>query len=419
MVISSFHLAAGFLFIVATFSWLNARILRLPTAVAMVIAGAACAGLLVGLRELQVSPDLIASLFDAVRNVDFQETVLGYLLAFLLFAGAMQVDLQALRRRFLPIVSLATLGVVVSTLLVGGGLWGLASLLGVDLSLGWAVAFGALICPTDPVAVLATVRTGGFSERLRSILLGEALFNDGVGIVVFGAAVSVAASGSAPDLPGLVGSVALEAVGGLVLGVASGLLVVRGLSAVDSYATEVMMTLALAAGVYAVAQLLGVSGPIAAVGAGLFVGERGMDTAMSDETRRYVRSFWKLIDEMLNAGLFLLLGLELAVAPPNLQFAGLALAAVLLVTMARWLTVAPWGAFFNLRRDESGATIVLAWGGIHGAISLALALSLPNGPARSVLLTVTFAVVIASILIQGLTFPRLARRLAPEEGGDA
>ena len=419
MTASGFQLAAGFFVIVSVAGWLNVRLGRLPTAVAMVLAGLACAGLLLALDALGIASHEVRPLLAAVRAVDFQVAVLGYLLAFLLFAGAMQVDLPELLHRFAPIASLASLGVVVSTLLAGGGLWGASRLLGLDLPLAWAVAFGALIAPTDPIAVLAAVHEGRFSEDLKSVLLGESLFNDGVGIVLFGAAVSVATAQASPDLPALAGRVALEAAGAVGLGVLAGAVVVRAMRAIDDYAVEVSATIALAMGVYAVAQTIGVSGPIAVAAAGLLLGERGFATAMSETTRRYVRGFWTLVDQILNAGLFLLLGLELAAAPPNLTYAGLALAAVILVTVARWITVLPWGLYFRLRHGERRATTVLAWGGVHGAISLALAFSLPEGPARPVLLTVTFAVVIASVLIQGLTFPRLARALAPAAATDA
>lgn len=413
LTLNGLDLAAAFLAVVAIVGWLNSRVTRMPTAVAMVLAGSACALLLLALRRFGWASQEAEAVLHAVREVDFQIAVLGYLLAFLLFAGAMHVELADLRRRITAVASLATLGVIVSTALVGGGLWAAARLLHVDLPFAWALAFGALICPTDPIAVLATVRNGRFSKNLKSILLGEALFNDGVGIVVFRAAVSFAVAQDAPDGLTLIGRVAMEAAGGLALGIAAGALTVRALRAIDDYAVEVSATLALAMTTYAIADALHLSGPIAVVGAGLLVGEHGLETAMSDETRRYVGAFWTLVDDLLSAALFLLLGLELAVAPLRPEYAGLAVAGVVLVTVARWLTVAPWGLYYTRRRGEKAATTVLAWGGVHGAISLALALSLPQGAARPILLTVAFAVVFSSVVVQGLTFPRLARKLAP------
>ncbi len=316
-----------------------------------------------------------------------------------------------LRKRTAAIFTLATVGVAASTGIVGVGLWLVANGLGLALPLGWALVFGILISPTDPIAVLAAVRQGGLSKTLEAVLQGEALFNDGVGIVVFAAAVAIATGGDvaiAEVLP----RIGLEAAGGLLLGAFAAWVVVLAMRAIDEYAVEVGLTLALAVGVYAVAGHLHLSGPIAVVAAGLVVGDSGVRTAMSDETQRYVRGFWTLIDEILNALLFLLLGLELLVIPIEPKLIGLWIAAVLLVALARFVVVLPWGAYFRFREQERGASLLLSWGGLHGALSLALALSLPESPSRSLILSTTFAVVLTSVLLQGLTFAPLAARLA-------
>jgi CPA1 family monovalent cation:H+ antiporter len=287
--------------------------------------------------------------------------------------------------------------------------WLGAKVLGLDLPLPWALAFGALISPTDPIAVLATVKGGGLSPRLKTVLQGEALFNDGVGIVVFTAAVAFL-TGPAPNGLETVGLVAVEALGGLLLGAAGGWLVIRLMRAIDDYAVEVTLTLALAAGVYALAQPLHVSGPVAAVAAGLLIGAPGAESAMSKATQTYLAHFWTLVDEVLNALLFLLLGFQLLVVRFEPRDIGLWLVAIVLVVAARLLVVAPWGAFFG-RQGERGATRLLMWGGLHGALSLALALTLPPGPARGLILSITYAVVVFSVVVQGLTFPALVRRL--------
>ncbi len=404
-----FQLAALFLTLVAGVGWINARFLRLPSGVAMLLAGAA-------IPAMQPLSSLFGfDLTGLARQVDFPGTVMGSMLAFLLFAGATQVDLAEMRRRRASVWSLATLGVLVSTALVGGGLWLSARVLRIDLPLPWALAFGALISPTDPIAVLATVKDDGLSATLRTVLQGEALFNDGVGIVVFTALASLLTGGPAPNLWTTAALVVIQAAGGLALGLAGGWLTIRLMRAVDDYAVEVTLTLALAAGVYALAQALHVSGPIAAVAAGLLVGDTAAASAMSATTRRYVGGFWTLVDEVLNALLFLLLGLQLLVV----QFLGrhveLWIAAIGLVLLARLLVVAPWGAFFALERGERGATRVLVWGGLHGALSLALALTLPPGPARGLILSVTYAVVVFSLVAQGLTFPLLIKRITPRQ----
>jgi CPA1 family monovalent cation:H+ antiporter len=377
----------------------------------MVAAGLVSGGLLLAARSFLPAPNLAQDVITAIGSVDFPRAVLGYMLGFLLFAGAMQVDLAELRKRATAVISLATVGVVASTMIVGVGLWLVAKGLGLLLPLPWALVFGTLISPTDPIAVLAAVRQGGLSKGLEAVLQGEALFNDGVGIVFFTAAVAIAAGGHPAPLE-VISSVGVEALGGLVLGGLLGWGVVHAMRAIDDYPVEVGLTLALAVGAYALAGNLHLSGPIAVVAAGLVVGDAGVRTAMSDETQRYVRAFWTLIDEILNAALFLLLGLELLVVRFDARLAWLWAAAIALVLAARLLVVLPWGAHFRLRQGERGPSLLLFWGGLHGALSLALALSLPAGEPRAVILSTTFAVVLFSVLLQGLTFGPLAARIA-------
>jgi len=240
------------------------------------------------------------------------------------------------------------------------------------------------------------------------VLQGEALFNDGVGIVVFTAALAIAGSGAHLAPLATVGQVVVQAAGGLVLGLVGGWLMIRAIRAIDDYAVEVTLSLALATGVYAIAQALDISGPIAVVAAGLLMGDSGLRTAMSETTQRYVRAFWTLVDEILNGLLFLLLGLEVLVIPFELRLLGLWAAALVLVLATRFAVVLPWGAYFQIRQGQRHAGLVLAWGGLHGALSLAMALSVPEGPAQALVLSATFAVVIFSVVVQGLTFGRVA-----------
>jgi CPA1 family monovalent cation:H+ antiporter len=404
---STFQLAALFLAVVGAAGWINARLLHWPSATVMVIAGVVNSGVLIALER--IAPGSGAGpVIAAVHNLDFPQAVMGYMLAFLLFAGAMQVDLSELRRRRLSVWTLATLGVLVSTVIVGAGLWLAARALGLGLDLPWAIVFGALISPTDPIAVLAAVRDGKLSKVLEVVLQGEALFNDGVGIVVFTAALALATSGAHIGPLETVVHVVVEAAGGLILGVVASLAVIRVVRAIDDYAVEVTISLALATGVYAIAQSIGVSGPIAVVAAGLLIGDRGAEAAMSETTQRYVRAFWTLVDEILNGLLFLLLGLEILVIPFEVRLMGLWIAALALVVAARVAVVMPWGAYFQVRMGQRHAGLVLAWGGLHGALSLAMALSIPRGPAQAVILSTTFAVVIFSVVVQGLTFGSVA-----------
>jgi CPA1 family monovalent cation:H+ antiporter len=405
---TAFDLVAVFLGLIGVSGWINARFFHLPTAAVMVLAGLAGGGLLLLTRILLPTESVAAHLILTIQGLDFSKTVLGYMLAFLLFAGAMQVDFAELKKRLLTVFTLATLGVVASTLIVGVGLWLAAGWLGLNLSLAWAIVFGSLISPTDPIAVLAAVRQGSLTKTLEVVLQGEALFNDGVGIVVFTAAVAIATTGGALRPLQTILHVGVEAVGGALLGAFGAWVFIKAIEAIDDYAVEVGLTLALAVGAYALAQAIHISGPIAVVVAGLLVGSGGVRTAMSEVTQRYVRGFWTLIDEILNALLFLLLGLEMLVVHVDLPLMGLWVAAIALVLIARLLVVLPWGAYFHIRQNEQGPVALLTWGGLHGALSLALALTLPPGDEKVLILSVTFAVVIFSVLVQGLTFRSLA-----------
>jgi CPA1 family monovalent cation:H+ antiporter len=409
---SEFDLATGFLVLIAAAGWVNARWFRLPTASAMLFMGLTGGAVLLLFQSRTLKHDAFSSLVDAIRGLDFPKTVLGYLLAFLLFAGSTQVDLVELRRRFLAVGTLATLGVAACTAIVSIGLWLGARLLGLPLTLRWALVFGALISPTDPIAVLAAVRDGKLPKSLQAVLQGEALLNDGVGIVVFSAALAFALQGQSPDGGPILLRIAVQSLGGLAIGVLTGLVAIRGIRAIDDYPIEVTITLALAMASYSLAQVLGVSGPLAVVAAGLLVGDRGLGSAMSETSQTYVRGFWTLVDEILNALLFLLLGLELLIIPINLRLAGFWILAVALVVAARGVVVYPWGLHFNLTERRRGAALLLGWGGLHGALSLALALSIPPGPSRNLILSTTFAVVVFSILFQGATFAPMTRRVA-------
>ena len=406
------QLSALFLALITAIGWLNVRLFKLPPSVAMLSAG------VVGALVLLTAQTFIGPFwgFNAVqtmvKKLDFSQAVLGYMLAFLLFASGLQVDLAEVRKRRIAVWTLATFGVILSTALVGVGVWAAAWALGTPLPLAWALTFGALISPTDPIAVLSAMKSGAVSPRLGAILQGEALFNDGVGFVAFTTALAFAVSGAAPHPLHTAGLVLLEAGGGLVLGLISARMMVFAFRGLHDHVLAVTATLTLSVGVYVLADLFHLSGPIAAASAGLIVGSDSVKARMSDRTRYHVEGFWETVDQVLNAVLFLLLGLQVFVLPFDPREMGLWAAAVGLSALARFLVVVPWGAFFHFRHAERGASLVLTWGGLRGAVSLALALSLPHGPYRSVLLGVTFVVVIFSVVIQGLTFGPLAARLS-------
>jgi CPA1 family monovalent cation:H+ antiporter len=404
-----FNLVAALMAFVALAGWINVKTLHLPNGVAMLIAGLMAAAAMSLVQWFIPAFGMATPIVSAINQIDFVDTVVGYMLAFLLFAGAMQIDLAEMRRRWLSVGALATLGVAGSTFIVGFGLWFAANLLGAALPLIWALLFGALISPTDPVAVLATVRHVKLSKTLTVVLQGEALFNDGVGIVAFTALLAIATGPGEVSATHAVITVGIEALGGLGLGIGLSWLALRLMQTLDDFAVETSLSIALAMGAYAIARALHLSGAIAVVGAGMLFGGPGARKTMAGETQQYLFSFWILVDEILNALLFLLLGVEMIVVPFASHELGMLLVAIPLVLLARFAVVQPWAALYRFRQGERGAGLILGWGGLHGALSLALALTLPAGPSRAVILSMTYAVVAFSIVVQGLTLTPLAR----------
>ena len=405
-------IAAVLLGFAALFGYLNLRLFRLPSTV----------GLMLGALLFSLSLLLLARLGihfeDEARallgEIDFTDTVLHGMLSFLLFAGALHIDLNDLRRHQWIILVLATVGVLFSALMVGLGSWYLFAWMGFDLPLIYCLLFGALISPTDPIAVLGILKSAGAPRALEIKIAGESLFNDGVAVVLFLALLGLV-EGGFELTPASLGLLFLqEAVGGVLFGLAIGYCAYLLLRSVDDYAVEITITLALVAGGYALAEHWHLSAPIAIVVAGLLIGNHGRRFAMSDRTVEHLDSFWALLDELLNAVLFVLIGLELLVL--QLQWSVL-LAGVLvipLVLMARLVSVGlPIGLFRLRRRFEPGSVAILTWGGLRGGISIALVLALPAGLEREFLLTVTYCVVVFSILVQGLTIGRLVRGLVP------
>lgn len=413
MSLSLFDLAAVFLTLIAVIGWLNLRLFRLPTAVAMLAIGLATTLALVGLDRAAPGLGVGALVADVVRQVDFSAAVLRFMLAYLLFAGAMHVDLDALMRRGWTAAFLATAGVVISAAVVGGGFWLAARMAGAPLSLAWAIVFGVLISPTDPVGVLAVLKRTSLAPDIRALIEGEALFNDGVGVVLFGAAVAFASGGDGGGPLHIALHVLVEAGGGAAIGLVFGFVAIRAMGAIDDYGVEVGITLALATGVYALAGGLGLSAPIAVVVAGLALGHHTQADAMSEQTRRYTRAFWSVVDENLNGVLFLLVGLEVVTVRFDRILDLVAAAAIPLIFAGRWVAMAAPSALLRLvdRSLRPGLVVVLTWAGVRGGLSVAMALTLPASPERSLLLASTYAVVIFSIIVQSLTLEPIILRL--------
>ena len=416
---SLFDLAAMLLGLSALFGWLNKRYLALPSSIGLLGMGLLASLSIVLLDLVWPNQPIGRRLTGALREIDFEHTVMNGLLGFLLFAGALHLDVASLRGRAVPVAVTATIGVLVSTVVIGAGLWALAGPLGYPIPFAWALVFGALISPTDPVAVLGTLKAVRVPLELETDMKGESLFNDGVGVVVFTMVLAIATGGeTSPESLSVL--FLRQAVGGVGLGLLTGYVAYRMTRRVDEYSLEVMLSLALATGTYAVAQAAGTSGPIAVVVAGLVLGSRGASRGMSERTRRYVFGFWEVIDYALNSMLFLLIGLEVLVLRVDAAIAPVALLAVPLALAGRLVSVA--GAVAALGRVvkfPKGTVAVLTWGGLRGGISIALALSLPSSPVRPALLAATYAVAVFTILVQGSTLGLVARRRAPGTSAQA
>ena len=410
--ISIFDLIALLLVLSALFGWLNRRFVRLPHAIGLLVMGLVASLLLVAIGAIVPHERLSEQLAQALKQIDFTAVVMNGMLAFLLFAGALNLDLAALRNRAGRVAVLALVGTTISTGIVGVATWGVAQAIGYPLPLAWALVFGALISPTDPVAVLSMLKGVDVPHTLQIEMEGEALFNDGIAIVLFTLLVGLAAGWHNKDegVGGFLLELVKEAGGGVALGAATGYLAYRAMRAIDDFPVEVLITLALVAGTYALAQTLGVSGPLAVVTAGLLIGEKAPRDAMSDRTENYVSALWTLIDEVLNSVLFLLIGLEVLVVGFEPLAMLLAMITVPIVLVARLIAVSP--PLLLLRWNEkllARNVPFLTWAGVRGGISVALALSLPDDPAKSPILSATYAVVLFSIIVQGSTLGHVAR----------
>jgi CPA1 family monovalent cation:H+ antiporter len=412
---TTFDVAAILIAIAAICGYINHRLLRLPSTTGTLLV-ALMGSLMVVLVEWVVPG---AAPRGAVEHflgqIDFNETLMRGLLCFLLFAGALHVDLDGLLSQRYPIVALSTVGVLLSVAVVGVLTWLCFDWIGVPLSLTVCLTFGALISPTDPIAVMALLKELRAPASLESQIAGESLFNDGIGVVVFLALASMAGlpGATAHEAPAMnAGAVFIfairEVLGGIGLGLALGFVAYRAMRSIDDHPLELLITLALVMFLYALSFWIHVSGPIAVVVAGLFIGNTGRQFAMSDRTREHVDAFWSMIDEILNAVLFLLLGLELF-AVTNWSHVWLpALLSVPICLVARFVSVGLPIAAIRLRTPlRAGLVPVLVWSGLRGGISVAMALSLPDFPGKEVLLASTYAVVVFAVLVQGTTVRRV------------
>ena len=416
-----FEILASLLTLAALFSYLNHRVFRLPTTIALMAMALGLSLLILAVGHFV--PSVRDTAEAVLGQIDFNKALMQGMLGFLLFAGALHVDLGDLGREKTVIAVLATIGVVASTFMTGGLTLLILKAVGMDMPLIFCLLFGALISPTDPIAVLAILKKLGVPKTLETKIAGESLFNDGVGIVVFLALLGGAGlggdEGSAAHMTA--GKVAIlfaiEAGGGAAFGFVTGLIAYRMLKSVDNYQVEILISLALVAGGYALADRLHLSGPIAMVVAGLLIGNHGRSFAMSESTRDHLDTFWELVDEILNSILFVLIGLETLVLTITGQYLVAALLVIPAVLLVRFVTVGvPARLLRGMHHFSPHAVKVMTWGGLRGGISVALALWLGNrmGPEhqaeREVILVMTYVTVVFSIGVQGLTIGKLLRR---------
>ncbi len=404
-----FQIASLLISLTALFSVINARFLRLPATIGVMLLSLACS--LVLILAGRVFSGLHEQSVRLVAQINFHDVVIHGMLALLLFAGSLHLDIDDLKAEWGTIGSLALGGTVVSTLLVTGLSWLFFKMIHHPVPAGYCLLFGALISPTDPIAVLAIMKGVHAPRALQTQLAGESLFNDGIGVVIFLTALDFVSQGTSPSALSLAGLLLTQVGGGAAIGLAAGYVVYRLLKLIDNYQVEVLLTLALAMGGYALAEAIHVSAPIAIVVAGLWMGTHGRASALSDTSRQHLDLFWELLDDILNALLFLLIGVVMLVMPIKPAFIWAGIAGIGITLFARIISVAgivqllrPW------KPMQRGAVTVLTWGGLRGGLSVAMALALPRGPDRDLIIAVTYGVVLFSVFAQGLSIgPVIAR----------
>ena len=409
------EISAIFLSITALLTYVNHRFIGLPTTIGVMVISIllSIGAIFLGFLGFDQLIDYEVSLLG---QLDFTEVLLDGMLSMLLFAAALHVNIGDLKRYKLPIGILAFIGTLVSALLIAGALYLMLPLFGFELSFLWCLLFGALISPTDPIAVMGILASAGAPKSIETVIAGESLFNDGIGVVIFVLLLGILSSGDIPTINYVTHTLAVEAGGGIIFGLVLGAILYYMLKSIDSYQEEVLLTLAGVIGGYALASHWHLSGPLAMVMMGLMLGNRGRALAMSDKTRHYVDLFWELIDEILNAILFVLIGLEVVMIAysANLFIAGAL--TIIIALISRFIVVGMTTKTFHRQLDlPTGAWKVLTWGGLRGGISVALVLQLPTGSERDILLALTYAVVIFSILVQGLSVGKVAKSIRTDE----
>ncbi|WP_276481606.1 cation:proton antiporter [Paraflavitalea pollutisoli] len=397
------------------FAYINLRVLKLPSSIGVMIIAMISSILLVIGGSL--FPKFFTHFSTLLMDVDFTEVLMGAMLNFLLFAGAIHINLKALKEQKAPIIVFSTVSVLISTFAIGFILYYIFKFSHIDLPFIYCLLFGSLISPTDPIAVLGILKKANVRKSLEVKVAGESLFNDGVAVVVF-AVILQLAQGSEVDTS--FGSVSWllvkEAAGGFVLGALLGLGSSNAIRKIDDYNVTVLITLSVVMGGYLIAHAMHISGPLTMVAAGIVIGNYGKRTAMSPTTKDYVNKFWELIDEIMNAILFLFIGFELLLIPDLNKYWVMGSIAIVVVLLARFISIWLPVKLIPFRNKFSSGTIkILVWGGLRGGVSIALALSIDNGPYKQAIIAITYFVVVFSIIVQGLSIGKVANKVLSKE----
>ncbi len=395
--------------ITALFAYINHKFVKLHTSIGIMLIAFVFSLLLLVLGKFL--PGLLKDISGLIGQFDFSEILLGSLLSFMLFAGAIHIELEELRQERLSVLLFSTIGVVLSTAIVGSAIFFMLPLFGLNIPFIHCLLFGVIISPTDPIAVLSIIRTSGIPKSTELKISGESLFNDGVAVVIFVLLHHVAQAPEAVNFLSISGLFLREALGGIALGLLSGYGGFLLMKSIDNYKVEILITLAIVMGGYLLASKVEVSGPLAMVTAGIFIGNRGKRLAMSEVTRENISKFWELIDDIMNAFLFLLIGLELLIIRFMENFILIGVMTVLLVLLTRFISVWLPSQIVRISGKIGMRTIlILTWGGLRGGISIALALSLKPGMGKNLWVSLTYFVVAFSIIVQGLTIGMMVKK---------
>ncbi|MEP6747011.1 MAG: sodium:proton antiporter [Bacteroidota bacterium] len=411
MNINLYSVLTSLVVLTAAFSYLNFRFIKLPATIGIMLISLLCSLAIIIAGKFY--PALMEHPVKIINSLDFETLLMRIMLSFLLFAGAIHIDVGKLKKEMAPVLLFATVGVLISTILIGGAMYFVFQFFTVPIPFIYCLVFGALISPTDPIAVLGILKEAKIPGSIETKISGESLFNDGIGVVIFVSILEIATGSTEISFGHSTLLFLKEAGGGIVWGVLLGYLGFYLLRSIDNYQVEVLITIAMVMGGYLFAYVLHISGPLTMVVAGIITGNKGKDLAMSDLTMDYVNKFWELIDVILNALLFLLIGLEMVVLSFDFKTIIIGFTAIVIVLAGRFISVFLPTLLLSFRRSiERNLVPILTWGGLRGGISVALALSLPKGAIRNELVSITYIVVVFSIIVQGLTIGRLVRKLS-------